>query len=50
MIRKGFTHEVMFEIDFDEMLVVLAVDIISIVGDRFWGGLLYEGKGNVVGC
>lgn len=50
MIRKGFTHEVIFEIDFDETLVVLAMGTISIAGDRFWSGPLYERRGNLEGC
>lgn len=46
MFRKGFTDEVMFEIDFDKTLskVVLGVGTISTAWDRFWSGPLYEGK------
>ena len=52
MIRTGFTDEVMFDIVLEETMskVVLVVGTKSTAWDKFLSGLLYQDKGNLLGC
>lgn len=52
MIRKGFTDEVMFVIGLEDTMdkVVLVVGATPTAWGRFWSGLVYQGKGNLLGC
>lgn len=52
MIRKGFTDEVMSVIGLEETMdkMVLVVGATPTAWGRFGSGLVYQGKGNLLGC